>query len=489
MLTRELLAFRRVQGKLRPTFVDVRDEGHLGLAAALVDTFRHAIGETRGALDETLDAVVGESRKPKIARGLIKLLIDKSSFEEPGDAALALRRVAFAAGAAALRALPEEVPLAIYIERLTPTLPAPLADCRDHLYDDLAEHRRLVDAVLPTPRALLERYNLALAQGLAFYASSLRVRTGTQSPLELRRLLRWLKWSRLVADIRRDGDEWALQVEGPGAMFDMQKKYGLQLATFLAAVPLLTRFTVEADVAVPRGVSGTLALDHKDPLCALDRTALGHIPPEIEAGLATLGDARWTVDPLPDLRHTGATGMCVPDFALHDRDTGTSLVVELFHRWHRRALLRRLDELTTRPDPGLALGVDLSLLKEDGLAARIEGHPQIFTFNKFPSRRRLQPLLDRLTEHAPKLHPTIQPALPTTPAATPPKPPSRRRTPASPASPAAPDPTPTGRKPRAAKPTETPPAPDPIAPAKPPRRPRAAKPSRAPEGHGTGDPA
>ena len=136
-------------------------------------------------------------------------------------------------------------------------------------------------------------------------------------------------------------------------------------------------------------------LDHKDPLRALDRTALGHIPPEIEVGLAALADERWSIDPLPELRHTGALGMCVPDFGLRDSDTGTCVAVELFHRWHQRALLRRLDELDARPDPGLLLGVDLSLVKDPALAARVTGHPQVFTFNKFPARRRLQPLLDR----------------------------------------------------------------------------------------------
>jgi hypothetical protein len=149
-----------------------------------------------------------------------------------------------------------------------------------------------------------------------------------------------------------------------------------------------------------------MVLDHKDPLRALDQSALGHIPPEIEAGMAALADERWTCEALPELRHTGATGMCVPDFGLRDRDTGASVVVELFHRWHRHALLRRLGELHTRPDPELVLGIDLSLLKpgkdgkDDDLAARVHDHPQVFTFNKFPSRRRLQPILDRVAAEA-----------------------------------------------------------------------------------------
>lgn len=395
MLTRELLIYRTVKGKLRPTFVDSKHEDHLALAAGLVQILEHGVGETRGALDEAQGVLVGEAKKTKLARGLVKLLQDKCSFEEPGDAAATLRRHAFRHSAAALRALPDDAPLALYLERIAAGLPAPIDDCREQLYADLGEHRRLLRSALPTPQALLERYNLAQAQGLVLYAQRLRVRTGTQSQLELRKLLRWLKFSRLVAEVSRDGDEWILQVEGPGAIFDMQKKYGLQLATFLAAVPLLSQFTVEAEVDIPRGGKGTLHLDHKDPLRALDRSALGHIPPEIEVGLASLADERWSIDPLPELRHTGALGMCVPDFALRDAETAATLAVELFHRWHRHALVRRLDELDARPDPGLVLGVDLSLTRDADLGARVLGHPSVFTFNKFPARRRLQPLLDR----------------------------------------------------------------------------------------------
>ena len=53
------------------------------------------------------------------------------------------------------------------------------------------------------------------------------------------------------------------------------------------------------------------------------------------------------------------------------------------------------DELAARPDPALLLGVDLSLIKDADLAARVRDHLQVFTFNKFPARKRIQPLLDR----------------------------------------------------------------------------------------------
>jgi len=43
----------------------------------------------------------------------------------------------------------------------------------------------------------------------------------------------------------------------------------------------------------------------------------------------------------------------------------------------------------------LLLGIDLSLVKDAELAARVRDHLQVFTFNKFPARKRIQPLLDR----------------------------------------------------------------------------------------------
>lgn len=397
MLTRELLLFRRLKGdKLRPSFVDPKDEPLLDTAGALIDLLTHAIGEPRGAIDDAAEAIIGDAPKFKVARGLFKLLTDRCEWDDPGEEAMAARAAAFTRSAEVLRGLDETSSFRDYVEGLSAGLPRPLAELRAHLYDDLPEHRRLTAAKLPRPADLLARYNLALAQGLVLYAGRLEVRAAQPGALELRKLLRWLRFSRLVAEVKREGSAWSLTIEGPAALFDMQKKYGLQLATFLGAVPLLGKYTAEADVTLPRQKPGRLYLDHKDPIAALDHTALGHIPPEIEAGMATLGDERWVVDPLPELRHVGVAGMCVPDFGLRDQQSGRAVAVELFHRWHRHALLRRLDELAVRPDPLFLVGVDLALTKDDAVAARLEGHPQVFTFNKFPSRRRLQPLLDRL---------------------------------------------------------------------------------------------
>jgi uncharacterized protein len=104
----------------------------------------------------------------------------------------------------------------------------------------------------------------------------------------------------------------------------------------------------------------------------------------------SFADAEWEVDSLPLPRHVGAAGLCVPDLTFRHRRTGREVALELFHAWHAAPLARRLEELRSRPDEGLLLGVDRSLAKEPGLREQLEAHPQVVLFHGFPSAKRLR---------------------------------------------------------------------------------------------------
>jgi hypothetical protein len=192
-----------------------------------------------------------------------------------------------------------------------------------------------------------------------------------------------------VAEVRRDGEDWVLEVEGPGAMLALQKKYGLQLATFLSVVPVLERWQLTAALESPRR-RVTLVLDEKDPLVSPHGAALGHIPPEVATLAEGFDDADWELDLLPLPRHMGAAGLCVPDLTFRHRQTGREVALELFHAWHAGPLSRRMEELRSRPDAGLLLGVDRALAKDAQERARLEAHPQVVLFHGFPSAKRLR---------------------------------------------------------------------------------------------------
>ncbi len=389
MLTRELLLFRVRDGKLRPTFVKRREVALLTLAGELIAEVEAARGRTRDDVEETLALRAGAHPRPKVARGLGKRLVDRMLFDEPPEGIAEARAAAFREAARVLRALPADATAEAYEARLADALPRPLPEAREALYADLPGDRPLVDWERLSAEELVDRYNLALAQGPLFDARRLTLRARAPELLRVRKVLRWLKFCRLVAEVRREDEDWVLEVEGPGAMLALQKKYGLQLANFLAVVPVLERWQLTATLENARR-RATLVLDDNDPLCSPHGTALGHIPPEVATLAQGFDDADWELDLLPLPRHMGASGLCVPDLTFRHRQTRREVALELFHAWHAAPLARRLEELRSRPDAGLLLGVDRALAREPETRATLEAHPQVVLFHGFPSAKRLR---------------------------------------------------------------------------------------------------
>ena len=394
MLTKELLQFTVRKGKVRPRFVDVKDAELRLVAEDMVQMAADAVGEPAGELEEALASRALEYRRSVLARGLAKLVQDRVEVEAADEEAPKLRKVAFEASMAALGGLEDGADFAAFEALLAAGLERPLAAVRHDLYADLPDRRSVLAWEPLTGEGLLERYNLALAQGIVMYAHRVTVVAEAPDLVVTRRLLRWLKFCRLVAGVERSGDRLTIHAEGPAAVLQSSRKYGLQLATFLMGVPLLKRYEVRAEVELPRRPKAELYLDHKDPLISPLQGGLGHVPEELQRVSEALEGSEWTLDPVPALVPVGATGVAVPDFFACHAATGARVAVELFHNWHKSMLERRLGELAERPDPRFLLGVDRALAKDPGLAARLEAEPRVFLFNAFVSPRALKRALE-----------------------------------------------------------------------------------------------
>lgn len=329
-----------------------------------------------------------------MAAGLAKLLTDRIEFEEPTDEGPALRETTFGAAAAVLRRLPDDATEEQYETLLNEAFPD-LPKRRERLYADHPQYRRMLSWDPVDGAGLIDRYNLALVQGLVLRAKRVLVTASAPDLLRVRRVLRWLKFCRLVGDVTREGKSWRIDVEGPAEILAMQKKYGLQLATFVAVVPVLQQFKLVAEVQFERGAPAVLELDETAPLVSPQSRTLGHVPEEIAVIVAKLGDDVWEADANPVPRRVGKGGLCVPDLLMRRRDGSAEVAFEFFHRWHRHQLARRLDDLRIRPDPKLILAVDEVLLGDEELAALVADHPQVMPFKGFPSERRIRAMLAR----------------------------------------------------------------------------------------------
>lgn len=403
MLTKDLLQYRIRQGRAHPSFVDVADPALLELAAEFIALIDASMGTERAEIEQRLAARASAFERAKVGHGLVKLLLDRIAFEEPSEDARTIRSETFNKGAEALRGLSDDATPEDW-ERAVSSAFANVAERRSTLYADHPNERLAIDWRPVDATALLNAYNLALVQGLVMRARRVTVHARCPDVLRVRKVLRWLKFCRLVADVTPKDDDWSIDVEGPAEILSMSRKYGLQLAVFVAVVPVFERWTLSAELDFAHGKPVRLELDERSPLVAPIH-ALGHVPEEIDVIARKLEDADWQVDLTPTPRVVGLGAACVPDLTVVHRATKAQLWVEFFHRWHRGALERRLRELGQKPEPRLLIAVDDALLNDEAMRAQVTSHPQAMTFKGFPSERKLKALLESHRQRMPKKKP------------------------------------------------------------------------------------
>jgi hypothetical protein len=206
---------------------------------------------------------------------------------------------------------------------------------------------------------------------------------------ELRKLVKFMKFFRLLAEITapRPG-EIRLQVSGPFALLENSRKYALQLASFFPAVLKMKRFRLAAEIRLP-GRTGKLELSEKDNLVSHYRELAAYVPEEIRIFHRVFRErcSDWTiVGETPFINTSGE--ICFPDLSFRRTD-GKVCHLELFHRWHRGALPRRLAFLDGHPQTPLIIGVDRAAVADEEFEELRAAFPaaaeRLFRFRDFPA--------------------------------------------------------------------------------------------------------
>lgn len=397
MLTADLLRATVRKGTIKPRLVDPEAADLLALAGRLVAIFEGHGGKRRAELDDAVDDVVGDETSFAITRGLVKLLDDRAEWEtvsplEPPE----LRRLVFEASAAAH-------PIATRASRLHATtradvlaavaaqLGVDVAAVEEGLYADLRAEQRLVAFDRIEPRALLDRYNLAQAQGLLLRAHELNVEVDVDRPSRLRQVFRWLKFFQLMHRTRRGEGGWQITIDGPMSLFEQSQRYGLQMANFLPALLLTDRWRLRADVEWPH-VAGRVALELEpaDGLVSHYRSRGTWVSEEERTLVGRIDESAtsWKVSRSARVVDLGGVDVLVPDFAVRCEATGREALVEVVGFWRREYLTRRAETLAAHGPPNLVLcvsrrlGTDGDALPE-GLADRVVDFARVVPLPRF----------------------------------------------------------------------------------------------------------
>ncbi|MDG4597177.1 MAG: DUF790 family protein [Candidatus Contendobacter sp.] len=354
MLPSDLLFSHKRGAQVYPRFL--RREQY-AWAEQVLNLIREHQHRTRGELQAALRALEGDSPDYRIVRGFAHLALNAAEFTlatgelEPE----ALRREVFTL--ATERGGYGETQAREVLEAVAPRYQLEAETLREALYADLPENHLLTALPDFTPDQLVDRYNLAQAQGLLYSALCLRLTAHRNVPGEYRRLFQHLKFHGLMYAVEGNLDDgYQIYVDGPASLFKQTRKYGLQMALFLPALLRVSRWEMEA-VLQRDGQELSYRLDAQAPLKPLTAA-----PPAYDSLLEESFARRWEKLGTPwalereveivDLKGT----VFVPDFALRHPD-GRVAHVEIMGFWHPDYLRRKLDKLRRAAMPDLIVAV------------------------------------------------------------------------------------------------------------------------------------
>ncbi len=414
MLTKDLLRYRTNRGTILPKFIDPKAQSLLEIAEELVETFSANVGEVRETLEDcTKQVLEGFPSNAVVGRGLEKLLLDRTEFDtELNKELIELREKVFRNSSLLLRQNEESViqglergdggDLASYQSQMTQAMGMPAEELGDRLYGDLPPFQQVLGFRKMTAEGLLHRYNCAQVQGLLLRCEGMTVTLPESGPAKLRQLLKYLRFNKLLANITQDpkyNKTLVLEIDGPLSLFVQTQKYGLNLASFFAAILLHPQWELDAQVRIRKNQVHSLHLDQSCGIRSHLRQFLAYVPDEIQMFSQQVSNKlpEWELTSSSDFVPLVGESLCFPDYLL-THISGKSVSLELFHKWHLIPLKSRLEQLDAQQGSPLLIGINRSLLKDEPLANQVEASTYFsrygFFFREAPTTTKLLPVLD-----------------------------------------------------------------------------------------------
>ncbi len=393
MLTKDLLKFRNRSGKIYPSFISAKNPEVKADASELVMLVAKSVGTPIGQLEEDLKGSCSHDTP-----GLVKLLLEQCELAEDDGKVLELRWKALELAQQIRVNANSTMTVAEYDHAISHGLGVDVSELRSSLYSDLPDQRKVMSVKTVTPEWLVHRYNVAQVQGLLLRASKVTFEILSPSYLEMRAILRHLRFHRLLAEIEIHNGDLKLTVSGPLSIFEQAQTYGSHIANFFPHVIKHSKWRLNATLQI-KNRDFELELDDKTGLVSHYKQDTGYIPEEI-TGFTELFQKRystWKVEPASEVLNLGGECYAIPDLKFTS-PTGEETFLEVFHSWHQSGLASRLKNLQSKKAPRLKLAVCQKFGRSKEGAAILTGSDW-FTkngcfFSSFPTPKAIWALLN-----------------------------------------------------------------------------------------------
>lgn len=401
MLTSDLLKTRRRGGKVIPAYLrgKQRDEA-LPLADNLIRVFSSAVGMSSDELDESVREVSeNETDRLRVA-GFVKLLRDRCVFEtSTGVDPMELRASVFEAASEARKQLGirDAFDRGAVLDACAASKHLDRGRLEAMLFADLPGAQVLQSFRPISADGLLQRYDLALAQGVLLRATRVTIDLQPTTAPRVRQLLRAMKFHRLMFDVTgtpRDG--YRIVLDGPMSLFESTQRYGVQLAMFLPVLVAGEGWKLGADLRWGKDrTDAKLELSEADGLVSHQRGDAAELE-EVGALLETFGrlECAWKARRASKIFNVKGRTVFVPDLCF-EHDSGRKVYLEAFGYWSRDAVFERVEVL----ESGMREKFILAVSKKLRVSAEIAGEDfpgVILVYTSAISAHAVRKVLDEL---------------------------------------------------------------------------------------------
>ncbi|HTX44003.1 MAG TPA: DUF790 family protein, partial [Methanocella sp.] len=241
MLSADLLKTRVRGDHITPAFVG-RDDDSLALAEDIIRAFSDHTGKRLGELMAILGEMEDQGFDYRLVRGLVALLERRCALTvESAASPEAVRREVFSISG--YPALTEES-RSRAIAHAARNLGVSPDEVEASMFADLESELIISGFTPPSPAALLEEYNLSLAQTILFKATELRFRASMRH----KEVLRAVKRLGLMYSAGQEGGRLDITVDGPVSAIKATERYGTSLAKLLPFIVASPGWSMEASI-------------------------------------------------------------------------------------------------------------------------------------------------------------------------------------------------------------------------------------------------
>ena len=392
-------------------------------ARELIELLHRHVGQTRSTWEQAIEEYEGERIDYIIIRGLAKVLSDQATFvlRETPLPPQELRQKMFAEGPKFARSTlffpSTRSDVFVRIANEYTTTPHHLTKA---LYADLRP-AHLLQSPGPDwePTQLLARYNLELARGALYYASSVHIQVYDH----FKDIFKFIKLFKLMSEAIPIDGGYQIELYGPISQFiSSTLKYGRQFGAWLPALLLCERWSMRATLRLSteqrtredeqetlswskNQVEYVYSLDSTSSLQthfkrsgAFDSTLEATFADEFLDFVSKFGEQRdeWQLLREPELIQLQDTVM-IPDFAIqHTRCSVRRILIELVGYWSPAYLERKLRKLRE------AQRAEMLVLVYEGLNVTAEHFQgiasEVLFFKNKPMMNVIVPAIEQLAE-------------------------------------------------------------------------------------------